>query len=49
MKPILRGALTFISTPYLQPIILLMIFPSVNNIAKAKKSFLLELVLLVFS
>lgn len=45
LKPILRGTLVFISIPYLQLIALLMIMPYVNNFKKAKRAFILGVVL----
>lgn len=40
IKPIINAAIPFISTPYMELVIFLMIFPYANNSQKARKAFL---------
>lgn len=41
IKPIIRGSLSFIGTPFLELILFMMLFPYVNRPGTAKKSFLI--------
>ncbi|MBD2867351.1 GerAB/ArcD/ProY family transporter [Paenibacillus arenilitoris] len=40
IKPVIKASLPMISTPYMELVIFLMIFPFINNAPKARKAFL---------
>lgn len=41
IKPVLRGAITILGTPYLELAVFLMVFPFVNHSPKARRAFLI--------